>query len=47
MPSPLPVPLTETLSPKMLAFVEHYVDLGGRHQGRAAIMAGGIVRLTA
>lgn len=24
----------------MRAFVEHYVDLGGRHQGRAAIMAG-------
>lgn len=40
MPSPLPVPLTENLTPKMLAFVEHYVDLGGRHQGRAAIMAG-------
>lgn len=40
MPSHLPTPLTGTLSPKMLAFVEHYVDLGGRHQGRAAIMAG-------
>jgi hypothetical protein len=24
----------------MFAFVEHYVDLGARHQGRAAIMAG-------
>jgi len=40
MPSPLPVPISEGLSPKMRAFVEHYVGLGGRHQGRAAIMAG-------
>ena len=40
MPSPLPTPLTRSMSDKMLAFVEHYIDLGGRHQGRAAIMAG-------
>ncbi|MEP6604536.1 MAG: terminase small subunit, partial [Nitrosospira sp.] len=40
MPSSLPVPLTESLSAKMRFFVDHYVSQGGRHQGRAAIMAG-------
>lgn len=40
MPSPLPAPLTQSLTAKMLSFVEHYVAQGGRHQGRAAIMAG-------
>ena len=40
MPSQLPAPLTQTLTPKMVQFVEHYVALGGRHQARAAILAG-------
>jgi phage terminase small subunit len=40
MPSQLPAPLTEGLTAKQLSFVEHYVGLAGRHQGRAAIMAG-------
>lgn len=40
MPSSLPEPLTKTMTPKMVAFVDHYVAYGGRHQGRAAIMAG-------
>lgn len=40
MPSQLPAPLTETLTPKMLAFIEAYVDSGGRNQRRAALLAG-------
>lgn len=36
----LPVPLQSTLTPKMLAFVEAYIEAGGRNAGRCAILAG-------
>jgi hypothetical protein len=38
MPSQLPVPYG--LTPKMLAFVDHYVELGGKSQEQAAVLAG-------
>ena len=40
MPSQLPAPLTEGMTPKMLAFLDAYVRFGGRYQERAAIVAG-------